>query len=551
MHDEVRRGREAIERKAWREAHDALSRADAAKPLAADDLEALATAAYMLGRDQEYLECLERAHETHLEAGAIGPAVLCAFWVGMTLFLRGEVGPGSGWLGRAGRLVEQLDEDAIERGYLRMPAALQLEASGDLVGAAAIAGEAAATAQRLGDADGFALATFTHGQMLISAGRLHEGLALLDEAMVAVTSGRLSPIATGIVYCGVILVCQQVYEPRRASQWTDALSRWVAEQPDLVAFTGRCLVHRAEIMQLRGSWGDALDEARRASERFALQVNPIGRGVAFYRQGELHRLQGDFVAAEHAYAEAGREGWDPQPGLAQLRLAQGNLDAAAAATRRALSETVDPLKRAALLPAHVEIMLELGEVEEARAASSELDELAAVYSTEMLAALAAHCRGAIGLAEGDPGRALVALREAARVWRELDAPYEVARAQALIGLACGTLGDEDAASRELDAARETFVLLGARPDVERLERLVAPDAPRSSHGLTARELEVLGLVAQGLSNRGIAAALVISEHTVARHLQNIFAKLGVSSRAAAVAFAFEHALVVSRPRGQN
>jgi DNA-binding CsgD family transcriptional regulator len=444
-----------------------------------------------------------------------------------------------------------MDEDAVERAYLRIPAAFELEASGDLVGAAAIAGEAAATAQRLGDADGFALAAHTQGQMLIGAGRVHEGLALLDEAMVAVTSGRLAPIPTGIVYCAVILTCQRVYEPRRASQWTEALSRWTAEQPDLVAFTGRCLVHRAEIMQLRGSWADALEEARRASERFALQVNPTGRGVAFYRQGELRRLQGDFVAAERAYAEASREGWDPQPGLAQLRLAQGKLDAAAAATRRALSETADPLKRAALLPAHVEIMLALDEVDEARAASSQLDELAAAYATDMLSALAAHSRGAIALADGDATGALVALREAAHIWRELEAPYEVARARALIGLACGTLGDEDAASREVDAARETFVELGARPDVERLERLLAPGAPRSTHGLTARELEVLGLVAEGLSNRGIAAALVISEHTVARHLQNIFAKLGLSSRAAAVAFAFEHDLVAARPRGQN
>ena len=551
VQDDVRAGLEAFERKAWRDAYDSLSRASEGGALGGAELEALATAAYMLGRDEEYLEVLQRAHEAYLEAQAIGPAVRCAFWIGITLFLGGEVGPGSGWLARAERLLAQLDDDVVERAYLRIPAAFELQARGDPEAGATIACEAAATAQRLGDADAFALAIHTQGRMLIRAGRVQEGLALLDEAMVAVTSGRLAPIPTGIIYCAVILSCQEVYDPRRAGEWTEALSRWAGDQPDLVAFTGRCLVHRAEIMQLRGSWADALAEARRATERFALQVDPPGRGVAFYRQGELQRLQGDFVEAEQAYLQASREGWEPQPGLAQLRLAQGQADAAAAASRRALGETTDSLKRAALLPAHVEIMLALGEVDEARAASLELDELASAYATDMLSALAAHARGAIALAGDDPAGALVALREGARLWRELEAPYEVARARALIGLACRALGDEDAASRELDAARETFAGLGAGPDVERLERLLAPRTPRPAHGLTGRELEVLELVVQGCSNRDIAGALVISEHTVARHLQNIFAKLGVSSRAAAVAFAFEHELVASRARGQN
>jgi DNA-binding NarL/FixJ family response regulator len=379
--------------------------------------------------------------------------------------------------------------------------------------------------------------------MLIRAGRIQDGLALLDEAMVAVASGRLSPIPTGIIYCAVILACQEVYEPRRAGEWTEALSRWAAEQQDLVAFTGRCLVHRAEIMQLRGGWEDALEEVRRASERFALQVNPAGSGVASYRQGELLRLLGRFAEAEEAYAEASRRAWDPQPGLAQLRLAQGQADSAAAAIRRALSESVDPLKRAALLPAHVEIMLALDDVAGARTSSSELDELAGRYATEMLGALAAHARGAVALADGDPARALVALREASGAWQELGAPYEVARARVLIGLACRTVGDGDAAQRELAAARETFAELGALPDVRSLDAMLAPERPRETHGLTSRELEVLRLVAGGKSNKEIAAALVISEHTVARHVQNIFAKLDVTSRAAAVAFAYEERFV--------
>ena len=358
--------------------------------------------------------------------------------------------------------------------------------------------------------------------------------------MVAVTTGELSPIPTGLVYCGVILACQEVYELSRAREWTAALTRWCADQPDLVAFTGRCLVHRAEIMQLDGAWPDALEEARKASARFALQRNPAA-GVASYRQAEVLRLQGDFAAAEEAYRDASRNGWEPQPGLAQLRLAQGNLEAAVAAIRRATNETTAPLKRGALLPAHVEIDLAVGDVEEARAACRELEDLADTFDSAMLSALAAHSRGAVQLGEGDARAALVSLRRAARLWQELDAPYETARARALIGSACRALGDDDAADLELEAARGSFRELGAAPDLAHLDSQTV--STLDSHGLTPRELEVLRLVAAGKSNREIAAELVISEHTVARHVQNIFAKLRVSSRTAAGAFAFEHDLV--------
>jgi DNA-binding CsgD family transcriptional regulator len=376
--------------------------------------------------------------------------------------------------------------------------------------------------------------------MLIKAGRVREGLAILDESMVAVTSRELSPIVTGIVYCGVILACQEVYEVRRAHDWTAALTRWCSEQPDIVAFTGRCLVHRAEIMQLRGAWPDALEEAQKAQARFALQKNP-SVGLASYRQAEVLRLQGEFTAAEEAYREASRQGWEPQPGLAQLRLAQKNLDAASAAIRRATAETTESLKRAALLPAHVEIALAAGEVEDARTACRELEQIAQTFESAMLAALVAHARGSVHLAEGDASAALASLREAVRIWHELEAPYEVARGRVLIGLALRTLGDHDAAQLELGGARAAFAELGAAPDVARVDSLTRRET-RDAHGLSARELEVLRLVAAGKSNREIAAALVISEHTVARHVQNIFAKLGLSSRAAATAFAFEHDL---------
>jgi ATP/maltotriose-dependent transcriptional regulator MalT len=311
----------------------------------------------------------------------------------------------------------------------------------------------------------------------------------------------------------------------------------------MIAFTGRCLVHRAEVLQLSGSWSDALAEARRAVRRFAETNNPAA-GLALYREAELLRLQGELDAAEEAYRAASRAGWEPQPGLAQLRLAQGRGDAAAAAIRRALAESSEPLRRAGLLPAYVEIMLAAGEPEEARAACDELESVARRYSSGLLDAIAAYERGAVELAVGNAARALESLRRALDAWRTLEAPYEVARTRVLIGEACSALDDGDACALELEAALADFVRLGARPDAARVEQLLGGrQESAAEHGLSQRELEVLRLLAAGKSNREIATALVISEHTAARHVQNIFGKLRVSSRAAATAFAFEHELV--------
>ena len=537
------RGRAAYARRAWDEAHEALARADAGAPLAPDDLERLATAAYMLGRDDEYVRSMERAHRRCLDEDEPLRAARCAFWIGINLAQRGERGPAAGWFGRAQRLVDREDRDCVERGYLLLPVMFAHVAAGDGDAAIAAAGEAAAIGERLGEADLFALASHGQGLLLIEHGRVADGLRLLDEAMVAVTAGELSPIVNGFVYCGVITGCQAAYEPRRAQEWTAALTRWCAQQPDMVSFTGACLVHRAEIMQLHGAWPDALQEARRAGERLALAANPSAAAQADYRRGELHRLRGESTAAEQAYADARRGGHEPQPGLALLWLEQGNGDAASAAVRRALGETAAPAKRAGLLPATVEIMLAVGDVPAARAACDELHAIAEQWQGELLGAMATHARGAVELAEGDAGAAIVSLRRAADAWGALAAPYEAARARVLVGLACRALGDDDTAGLELGAAREALAQLGAAPDLARVDALAGQAAPHDAHGLTPRELEVLALVAAGRSNREIAAELVISEHTVARHVQNLFAKLGVSSRAAATSAAFAHGLL--------
>jgi DNA-binding CsgD family transcriptional regulator len=535
----LEQAREAYSGRLWLEAYEAFGRADEEEPLEAEDLELQSMATLMLGRDDESVAFLERAHHRYLEQGETLRAVRAATWIGINLATRGAVGPASGWLGRAQRLLEQVPGESPEQGYLLIPLVFQHEAAGDFEGAAGVAAEAAAIGQGFGDRDLFAIGLQAQGYMLIKAGRVQDGLALLDEAMVTVTTGDLLPFVTGIVYCGVILACQEVFEVGRAREWTLALTEWADRQPELLAFTGRCRIHRAEILQLGGSWADALDEAHRACERLIETNNSAAAGVAYYRHGELLRLRGEFAAAEEAYREASRLGWEPQPGLAQLRLAQGKRDAALAAIRRASSETGEPLKRAALLPAHVEIALAAGEVEEARSACNELQGLAGRYESAMLTAMVAYAHGVVALAEGDPNAALVALREAQRIWVELGAPYEVGRTRVLLAQVCSALGDWESAALELDSARETFRKLGAAPDLARLDGT----SSREVHGLSRRELEVLRLIASGKSNRQIAAELVISEHTVARHVQNIYAKLGLSSRAAATAFAFERDLV--------
>jgi DNA-binding CsgD family transcriptional regulator len=539
---ELERGRSSYLAHAWQDSYDSLLAADRAEPLAAGDLEMLATAAYMLGHQDEYYAAMERAHHDHLNAGGVLPAARCAIWIGIHLAATGETARASGWLGRGQRLVDRHSADCVEQGYLLLPLAIRHEVSGDLKSAGSVAAEAVEIAERFDDRDLFALAAHEQGTVLVLDGQAEEGLELLDEAMVAATADELSPIATGIVYCGVILACQQTYELRRAQEWTTALTNWCEQQPDLVAFTGRCLVHRAEILYLRGFWSDAVGEARRAAVRSIEAKNRSSAGEAAYLQGDVLRLRGEASEAESSYQEAALLGREPQPGLALLRLQQGDRDSAAAAIRRALGEATDPLTRARLLPAYVEIMLAVEDVEQAGRGARELIATAEEFGPEVLEAAGAHALGAVRLAGGDAEGSLGPLRRAFGLWQEIEAPHEAARARVLIGQACAALGDRDAAALELGAARATFAELGAEPELRRLDSIV-PAPARNPHDLTDRELEVLRHLAAGATNRAIAAELVLSVRTVDRHVSNIFAKLGVSSRAAAGAHAHRHGLI--------
>jgi DNA-binding CsgD family transcriptional regulator len=540
--DALALGRAAFTRRAWADACRLLLDADRLRPLEANDLEHAALAAYLSGDDAASDAAWTRAHQQHLDRGDRERSAWCAFWMAFALFHRGAAAPAAGWVARCARLLEEGHTDSVLTGYLLMPHGIRQVGQGDPVAGFATFEAASQIATRFGDPDLAALACHGRGRALLRQGRVQDGVALLDEAMAAVVADAVSPIFAGDIYCSVLEACAEILDLRRAREWTWSLSRWCGSQPDLVRYRGECLIYRAEAQQVDGAWTEALTDAIAACDRLQAPAQPA-IGAACHRLGDLYRLRGEFQKAAQAYRQASQAGRRPQPGLSLMRLAQGEAETALTSLRTVLEEVTEPRQRARLLPALVDVALATHDLETARTSAAELSELAGRLEARVLWAAAVQARGAVSVADGDASGALPLLRDAYAAWRELAMPFEEAETHVQIGLASAQLGDTETRDLEFDAAREIFKRLGAQPALARLASLARPRSSKPRGGLSEREVQVLQLLAEGKTNRAIADSLFISEKTVARHVSNIFNKLGVSTRAAATATAYQRHLV--------
>ena len=534
------RGREAFQRKAWGDSYRLLKSADDEAPLEPEDLERLAMAANLLGRDEESEGFIARAHQLFLARGDCEGAARSASWLAFGLLHRGARAPASGWFARAERILDDAHLDCVVRGFLLIPSAIQRIVQGDPSAGHAAFTQAAEIANRFGDRDLASIACNGRGRALIYLGQITEGVALLDEAMVAVIAGDVTPIMAGDIYCSVLEACQETFDLRRAYEWTVSLTQWCAAQPDLVRFRGECLLYRAEVMQWLGKWDDAAQDAQAACE---LLMSRPAAGAAFYRLAEIHRLRGEFAKAETAYTRANERGRKPQPGLSLLRLAQGQIDAAVASIRGVLLDTRTPAARARMLGPAVEILLAAGDRENARAGAAELSEISSAFDASLLSAASAHATGAVLLADGDVAGAATALHRASGIWRNLQTPYEEAHTCLLMATVYERRGDQDGRRLELDTARRLFKALNAETCLARIAEQSGRASRQLVGSLSDREMQVLRLLATGKTNHDIAEELFISDKTVARHVSNIFDKLGVSSRTGATAWAYQHNLI--------
>lgn len=534
--DTVQAAREAYARRDWTTAREGFR---AVGELGTEDLASLADASWWLGLVEESLQLSEQVHQRHLDAGQTARAAMVAIEIGFNQLLRGQEAVGSGWLARARRLLA--DEPAArEHGYLLLVDASVALDGDDLDHAE----DCAVRMQRLADAHGDvtlrSLGLFTAGQVAIRRGEVEDGLAALDEAMLPVRAGELTPEWAGNLHCQMMAVCHDLADLQRAREWTEATRRWCRGFEQAVMFTGICRVHRVQLLHAEGDWGRAEQEALEACHDLSdMNVGVVAE--ARYQLGDVYRLRGRFDAAEEAYRQAHALGRDPQPGLALLQLSQGRAEVAEAALEASLSVAADPLRRAPLLAARAAVALARERVGEAADAADELAAVATAHRSPGWQAAACQWQGAVLVARDRPAEAAPVLREAIRRWQDLGVPYETARARVDLAQADAGLGDHDGAARELDLAVDTFSRLGAARDLRRVGARRGHRGDR--HGLTPREVEVVDAVAAGRTNREVAEHLHVSERTVARHLANVYLKAGVSSRTAAVAWARDRGLL--------
>lgn len=503
-------------------------------------LEARAEAAWWTGQLDECITAREAAYRAWDAAGDARGAGRNATWLFEHHCFRAQPAIGSAWLRRARRAVGEMP-DCAEHGHLLIREAQLAHGSGDLALALERAEAATALGRRLRLPDIEAVGLEATGRILIDQGDVAEGMGHLDEAMLFAIEGRLDAYTTGRVFCSMIGACDEVGDLRRAAEWTDAVQAWSDRHP-VSLFPGLCRLHQAEVLQWRGDWSAAEAEARRACDEL-VSLNLPNAAAGFVQVGEIRRRIGDHDGAEAAFRRAEELNGQAWAGLALLRLAQGRDAEAATSIARALEGAgTSRLARGKLLRTYVQVMVAIGRIDAASAAVEELDAIASSSENPVIDASAATARGHLLLIQGDCAAACGALNEALRLWTELDAPYEVATTRSLMGQACRRNGDQDGAEAAFSAAEEIFQQLGAVSDARLTDQ--HPSQAERPAGLSAREVEVLQLVAAGMTNRQMAAQLMLSEKTIARHVSNIFVKIGTSSRAAATAFAFEHGLVV-------
>lgn len=531
-------GRAAAADRRWAAAYELLGRVDVTEGLAASDLELLATVALLRGEPQASVDALSRAYERYLADGEPADAARSAGSLGIQMIELGDFTGSVAWAARAMRIANSLPEPGSLAGFVRLAPAVAQLGSGDPIEARRRFEEVVAIAERHGDDELAAFTMLGLGKSLIEVGAIAEGFGCFDRAMSAIAAGEVAPVPTGVISCAIIPEALMAFDLDRATAWTDVLDRWCRDQPELVTFSGQRHALEAALLLIRGAWAEAATAAELAQARFRAGDYRAVYGAP-YHLAELARLRGAFHSAEESYRRAGESGWEPQPGHALLHLAVGRPQRAQEEIRRSVAGA-DPFTRRSLLPAVVEIETAAGDVDAARRAVDELREASRATPTPMLAATVAAAEARVLLAAGDPSAALAAARSAVEAWRAVGAPYEAARAGVSAGRALADLGERDAALAEFRGSREVFVALGADPAVAELADLMGD---RRAGVLTARELEVLRLVSTGLTNRVIGERLSLSEKTVARHLSNIFGKLGLSTRAAATAYAYENGLV--------